>query len=154
MRTVYNFPKPFCVFQLFHWKTAMLTLASLKINQNEVSYFPWNRVFELFRLSMLALHTCLRVKWDGASASECNVKILIWGSKAILITPPQNRGGVIFSLQFVCVRLISCEQNSSRTDWQISTRFLLNGCLLQWLEPYWNWWPWVKCQGHCDQKCM
>ena len=42
-------------------------------------------------------------------------------------TPPRNRGGVIFSLQFVCVcvfvcvclcvcLLFSCEQNSSRTD--------------------------------------
>ena len=42
---------------------------------------------------------------------------------------------------YVCVRLISCEQNSTRTDSPISTRLSLNGCLLQWLEPYWNWWP-------------
>ena len=65
-------------------------------------------------------------------------------------TPPRNRGGVIFSLQFVCVsvclcvcvcvclcvRLFSCEQNSSRTDAPIWTRFSLNGCLPHWLEPY------------------
>ena len=35
----------------------------------------------------------------------------------------------------VRVRLISCEQNSSRTDALIWTRFSLNGCLPYWLEP-------------------
>ena len=43
----------------------------------------------------------------------------------------------------LCVR-ISCEQNSIQTDVPIWTRFSLNGCLLHWLKPYWNWWPWVK----------
>ena len=52
----------------------------------------------------------------------------------------------------VCVRLFSCEQNSSRTDTPIWTRFSLNGCLAHWLEPYWNWWPWVKGQGHSGSK--
>ena len=37
-----------------------------------------------------------------------------------VITPPQNRGEVIFSLQFVFVSVClfgsACEQNSSRTD--------------------------------------
>ena len=32
----------------------------------------------------------------------------------------------------------------------IWTRFSLIGCLLHWLEPYWNGWPWVKGQGHSD----
>ena len=55
-----------------------------------------------------------------------------------IFTPPQNRGGVIFSLQFVCVSVCvcmsvyvsgtSCEQNSSRKDAPIWTRFSLNGC--------------------------
>ena len=31
---------------------------------------------------------------------------------------------------------ISCEQNSSRTDAPIWTRFSLNGCLPHWLKPY------------------
>ena len=53
----------------------------------------------------------------------------------------------------LCVR-ISCEQNSMRTDASIWTRFSLNGCLLHWLRPYWNWWPWVKGQGHSDIKCV
>ena len=48
----------------------------------------------------------------------------------------------------VCVSGSSCEQNSSRTDESIWTRFSLNGCLPHWLEPYWNWWPWIKGQGH------
>ena len=70
----------------------------------------------------------------------------------VFFTPPRNHGGIIFSLQFVCVcvsvcvavRLNSCEKNSSRTDEQIWTRFSLNGCLEHWLKPYGNWWPWVK----------
>ena len=53
----------------------------------------------------------------------------------------------------VCVRN-SCEQNSSRTDAPIWTQFSLNGCLQHWLGPYWNWWPWVKGQGHGDWKYM
>ena len=45
----------------------------------------------------------------------------------------------------VCVRLCvcvfgsACEHNASRTDAPISMQFLLNGCLLHWLEPYGNW---------------
>ena len=73
-----------------------------------------------------------------------------------LFTPPRNRGGVIFSLQFVsvcvcvsvCVSNFSCEQSSSRTDAPILKRFSLNVCLAHWLRSYWNWWPWVKGQGH------
>ena len=54
----------------------------------------------------------------------------------------------------LCVWLNSCEQNSSRTDEPIWTRFSLNGGLEHWLKPYWNWWPRVKDQGHCDRKCI
>ena len=75
----------------------------------------------------------------------------------MIVTPPRNRGGVIFSLQFVCVCVSvclwvssTCEKNSSRTSEPIWTRFSLNCCLPHWLEPYRNWWPWVKFQGHSD----
>ena len=74
-------------------------------------------------------------------------------AKSIIFTPPRNRGGVIFSLQFVCVSVCvcvclsvclsvclcvrhSCEQNSSRTNAPIWMRFSLNGCLQHWLETY------------------
>ena len=93
-------------------------------------------------------------------AGVCVLRMLL----GLFVTPPRNRGGVIFSLQFVCVsvyvcvcvcvRLFSCEQNSSRTNAPIWMQFLLNSCLWQWLGPYWNWWPWVKGQGHCDRKCI
>ena len=43
----------------------------------------------------------------------------------------------------VCVCLSVCEQNADQTATPILT---LNSCLLQSLEPYWNWWPWVKGQ--------
>ena len=76
------------------------------------------------------------------------------------ITPPRNRGGVIFPMQFVSVCLSvcvcvfvsdsACEQNSSRTDAPIWTLFWLNGCLSHWLKADWNCWPWVKGQGHSD----
>ena len=74
--------------------------------------------------------------------------------KESIFTPPCNRGGVIFSLKFVCVSVcvcmcvclsvcmcvrISCEQISSRTDAPIGTRFSLKGCFLHWLEPYRIW---------------
>ena len=70
------------------------------------------------------------------------------------INVDRKRGGVKFSLQFVYVYLsvgvYVNEQNSSRTDASILTQFSLNGCFLHWLGPYWNWWPWVKGQGHND----
>ena len=50
----------------------------------------------------------------------------------------------------VCLSGNSCEQNSSRTDAPIWTRFSLNGCFPHWLGPYWIWWPWVKGKGHSD----
>ena len=85
----------------------------------------------------------------------------LWLNFVIFITSPRNRGGVIFSLQFVCVYVcvcvsvclcvqFSCEQNSSQTDAPIWTRFSLNGCFPHWLKPYWIWWPWVKGQGYSD----
>ena len=67
-----------------------------------------------------------------------------------------DNGGVIFSLQFVCVCVSVCvsgnfcEQNSSRTDAPIWTQFSRNGCFPHWLKPYWIWWPLVKGQGHSD----
>ena len=78
-----------------------------------------------------------------------------------IVTPPRNRGGVIFLMQFGCVSCLSiclsvcvpdsaCEQNSRQTDEPIWTRVSLNGCLPHWLRSYWNWWPWVKGQGHRD----
>ena len=36
----------------------------------------------------------------------------------------------------VCVSNSTCEQNSSRTDEPIWTRFSLNGCLAHWLGPF------------------
>ena len=64
------------------------------------------------------------------------------GGGVCVFTPPQNRGGVIFLLQFVClcvcvsVCLSVCEQNADRTATPILTRSSLNSCLLQSLKPY------------------
>ena len=68
-------------------------------------------------------------------------------------TSTKSWRGYIFIAVCLCVCLCvrnSCEQNSSRTDAPILTRFLLNGCLQHWHGPNWNWWPWVKGQGHSD----
>ena len=79
-----------------------------------------------------------------------------WHQKLNLITRPQNRGRVIFSLQFVCVCvcLPVCvsvnEQNSSQTNEPIWKWFSLNVWLSHWLEPYWNWWPLVEGKGHSN----
>ena len=119
---------------------------------------------------------CLSTRWFVVNGARYGlwflVWIIIWVALILaiftflltshilvqIITPPRNRGGVIFSLQFVCVsvcvcvRLFSCEQNSSQTIAPIWMRFSLNSCLLHGLRPYWNWWPWVEGQGHCDRK--
>ena len=50
----------------------------------------------------------------------------------------------------VCVCVSVCEQNADRTATPILTRSSLNSCILQSLEPYWNWWPWVQGQGLSD----
>ena len=74
----------------------------------------------------------------------------------IMITPhvyKSWRGSVFTSVYLsVCVYMCVClcEHKSSRTDAWIWTRFSLNGCLPYWLEPFWNWWPLVKSQGHSD----
>ena len=43
-----------------------------------------------------------------------------------------------------------CEQNANQTATLILTRSSLKSCLLQSLEPNWNWWPWFKGQGQSD----
>ena len=58
-----------------------------------------------------------------------DLTLLFWCSLnhpiIVLITPPRNRGGVIFSLQFVCVSDSACEQNSSRMAcWLINYCFV------------------------------
>ena len=105
------------------------------------------------------LNSGLKQRWYVYGTIEGDISIFL-----IIVTPPRNRGGVIFLLQFVClsvcvwvcvfVCVCVCEQNSSRTKAPIWMRFSLNSCLLHWLGPYWNWWPWVKGQGHCDRKCI
>ena len=80
------------------------------------------------------------------------VKLFVWR----YYTSTKSWRGYIFTSVCLCVCLcvcvsgISCEQNSSRTDAPIWTRFSLNGCFLHWLGPYWIWWPWIKGQGHGD----
>ena len=81
----------------------------------------WGRVFLFFSFSLPTL-------------SQNRVYVIF-----SVFTPPRNRGGVIFSLQFVClsvcpcVRLFSCEQNSSRKNAPIWMRFSLNKsyCLIE-----------------------
>ena len=63
--------------------------------------------------------------------------------------------GYIFTAVCLCVCLcmcpmFSCKQNFSQMDVPIWKRFSLNCCLQHWLQPYWNWWPLVKGQGHGD----
>ena len=103
----------------------------------------------------LCLSVCLS---SSAFQSEGRMIKLSYG----IFTPPQIHGGVKFSLQFVClpvclsVSLCQCvsgflvKKNSSWIIAAIWTRFSLNGCLQHWLGLHWNWWPWVKGQGHSD----
>ena len=109
-----------------------------------------NLNWTLLRLSHLTRHHKVRESY-------------IFIEKNILITPPRNHGGGIFSLQFVCLCVCMCVcvrlsvwlcvcqwtkfQPNGSTD--LDT-FLLGSCLLHRLGPKWNWWPWVKGQGHND----
>ena len=87
---------------------------------------------------------CLREQETWSSPWKQSVCVYMFLS-VWFFTPPRNRGGVIFSLQFVClcvcvsVCLSVCEQNADWTDTPILTRSSLNSCLPHWLEPYWNW---------------
>ena len=69
----------------------------------------------------------------------------------LFVTPPRNHGGVIFSLQFVCVCVClsgsACKQNSSQTDPPIWTWFLLKMLLPALAQTLLNL---VKGQGHSD----
>ena len=63
-------------------------------------------------------------------------------------TSTKSWRGYIFITVCTCVRV--SESVCQWTKAPIWTRFSLNGCLRHWLGPYWNWWPWVKGQGHND----
>ena len=113
--------------------------------------------YEMSFVFIATIRTAVKYLFLSLRSPLCCGVNYVCGSFLLHFTPPRNRGGVIFSLQFVyvsvCVRvflIFSCEQNYSRMDVPIWTRFSLNGYLPHWLKPYWNWWPWVKGQGHGD----
>ena len=60
------------------------------------------------------------IKWECMVLKGIYVNANIY---PLIFTPPRNHGGVIFSLQFVC--LSACEQNSNQTDALISTQLWL-----------------------------
>ena len=137
----------------------------------EISLFVFNWywhlltwLFEIYILALNILYTYVIKIWyfkSNCIALQSD-RILLNVSELPLITPPRNRGVVIFSLQFVCVCEPVClsvclcvsvsERNSSRTGALIWMRFMLHDWLLLWLGPYWNWWPFVKGQGHSNLK--
>ena len=55
---------------------------------------------------------------------------------------------LIFLAVCLCECLSVSQQNSSRTEAPIWTWFLLHGCVVHWLGPYWNWWHLVEGQSH------
>ena len=60
----------------------------------------------------------------------------------------------IFTAVYVCVSVflsVNTFQHNGCTDFNAVH---LNGFLLHWFLPYWNWWLWVNGQGYSDQKCM
>ena len=109
----------------------------------------------LDNLSVLGL---VRMSRSHVKGHRCGVVYVLW----ILPVTPKRRA--IFSLQFVCVCvclsvcLSVCPALFLWTKFQPNDCgwmwFSLNSCLLHWLEPYRNWWPWVEGQGHCDRKCI
>ena len=103
---------------------------------NELWYFGACLVYSTFRLIHLDTY-------NGCMALNHYSSTILW------------RGYIFTSVCLcLCECLSVCEQNANRTATPICTRSLLNSCLLQSLESYWNWWPWVKGQGHFNRKCI
>ena len=83
---------------------------------------------------------CCNFRWSASIEFCLSQKELLLPYKPRqldrFVTPPRNRGGVIFSLQYVClcvclsVCLSVCEQNADQTATPIFTRSLLNSKLL------------------------
>ena len=79
----------------------------------------------------------------GHNSLSRSLSAFPFNMRGFFFTPPQNHGGVIFSLQFVCVSVCvsvyvsgtSCEQNASQSDALIWTQFLLNGCFPNGSDP-------------------
>ena len=76
-----------------------------------------------------------------------------------VFTPPQNRGGVIFSLQFVCVSVCLCVRLCLLTKFQPNGCTDLDAVLAKRLfstlaQNLLKLVTMVKDQGHCYQKCM
>ena len=79
---------------------------------------------------------------------------IIYHIAANLLTPTRFWGGFIFLKQFMCVSVflsVNTFQHNGCTDFNAVH---LNGFLLHWFLPYWNWWLWVNGQGYSDQKCI
>ena len=127
------------------------------IGSSETAFPPLNLLLISMNALLSAISTekkCFKIHkhyWFFFTMVQCNKTI---DTIDFFITAPRNRGGVIFSLQFVCV----CVCVSNVFLW---TKFQPNGCtdldefLAKWLltellEQYWNWWPWIKGQGHSD----
>ena len=102
----------------------------------------------------------MKFKIRDASMNKRLTRCIAYKNEEFFYTSTKLWMGYIFTTDCLCVCLSvcvsdsACEQNSSRTDALIWTRFLPNGCLVHWLGHYRNWWPWVKSQGHSGSKWM
>ena len=131
--------------------SAVLCLIKLKFGMPLRYALCWN-VFEFHKNQM---GDDVIVMSFTFSPYKCSYLKFYWTYKLYYTSTKSWRGYIFTSVCLcvcvcVCMSSYSCEQNSSRTSAPIWTQFSLNGCFLQWLGPYWNWWPWVKGQGHSE----
>ena len=138
--------------------------------------FPLSPFMGQFAISSPWLISCSG-KWCRAfSHPSQNTVVWLPTYYSFIFTPPQNRGGVIFLLQFVCVFVCVCVcvcvcmcvcvcVYVCVFNVFLLTKFQRNGCtdldavFAKWLlttlaRTLLNWWAWIKGQGHGDRKCM
>ena len=147
MRNGFSMMSRIAQYKNFYYYYYYLCFSFFQI-RNLSTFLFWYFLFA----ALLPEKICSKSKIKGKTPKYCYTSLKSW--RGCIFTP-------VFLCVCVCVCvsvclcvLISCEQSSSQTDAPIWTRFSLDGCVLHWLGPYWNWWPWVKGQGHGDRKCM
>ena len=115
-------------------------------SRNASCFLSWKHTLATISVT-LSFHDCLGINIKAISAytrfaRSVTLTLALGWLNSGFFTPPRNRGGVIFLLQFVClcvcvsVCMSVCEQNADRPATPILTQSSLNSCLLQSLEPY------------------
>ena len=125
------------IFDLVVWLWPFVKVKKADVIRCRLLYCTWNQIWYLWVYYFTRYHhLCLfnytiTKSWRGYIFTPVCLCVCVCLSLCVSVCP-----------DFLWTKF--------RPNAQIWTLFLLNGCLQLWLEPYWNWWPWVKGPGHSD----